>query len=233
MNKFIKKTGNYAFALGLIFSSTSLQGLAFNISSVNSQESALVSEFVANKSYRYDVPFYSQFRDIELIEWQKLGCGIASLAMVIEYYKPNTVSVMKLLNQAINSGAYQQNIGWKHKELSVLAERYGLVQKSYDLIKSDNETAFAQFLNFLQDGPVVVSIHNKFNPQATLGHIVVITGFENDVIFYNDPAGTEPERKISTEDFLKGWKKRFIVIREELAAPQVKELKSLSLMGVL
>jgi len=35
-----------------------------------------------------DVPFYSQFVDISAPAWKKVGCGIASLAMIIDFYKP-------------------------------------------------------------------------------------------------------------------------------------------------
>ena len=161
----------------------------------------------------YDVPFYSQFQDIPGVEWQKKGCGIAALAMAIEFYKPNSVAVMQLLAESIEAGAYQPGIGWKHKQLSSVVENYGLEGKNYDFSKLGNLAAFERMKYFLQDGPVVVSIHNKFNPKATLGHIVVVTGIENGFIHYNDPAGMKVEKKISTSNFLKGWKKRFIVVR--------------------
>src|SRR3989344_8293245 len=45
------------------------------------------------------VPFYSQFSDIRDAKWQKLGCGIADLAMLIEFYKPGMVSVNTLLKE--------------------------------------------------------------------------------------------------------------------------------------
>ena len=201
------------FALGLFISNTALaQGTLTAIPS----SSDIVIRYA-------DVPIYSQFKDIKNSRWQKEGCGIASLAMVIDFYKPNTISVAELLNQAINTGAYLKNIGWKHKELSALAGTYGLAEKSYDLGKLSNATAFAQFLDFLKTGPVVVSIHNKFDPKATLGHIVVVTGFENNFIYYNDPAETA-DKKISVKDFLNGWKKRFIIVREKTAEPNTRQL---------
>lgn len=159
------------------------------------------------------VPFYSQFHDIQPLAWQKVGCGIASLAMVIEYYKPDTVSVNGLLRQAITSGAYNTNAGWIHKDLISLSKKYGLDGTSYDLTKLNNKIAFTQFKKILNDGPVIVSIHYKFDPKSSIPHLVVIDGIENDVIHYNDPALKTGDKTISTADFLKGWKKRFIVIR--------------------
>ena len=162
------------------------------------------------------VPHYSQFQDIPAIEWQSSGCGVASLAMALEFYKPKMgrVSVTNLILQALEFGAYQTNVGWKHKELAALAGLYGLTGKNYDLSELDNRSAFEQFKSVLADGPVIVSIHNKFNSKNTLGHLVVVTGIENDVVFYHDPAGNQKEKAISAGVFLGGWKKRFIVVRE-------------------
>ncbi len=163
----------------------------------------------------YNVPFHSQLTEIKTYEWQQQGCGIASLAMAIDYYKPNTVSVNKLLTQAIVSGAYVPNVGWKHTELAALAGKYGLVGKTYDFSKTSNQTAFAELKDLLNDGPVIVSIHNKFDPKATLGHIVVVTGLDEQNVYYNNPALRTPGgSQISIADFLKGWKRRFITVRE-------------------
>lgn len=161
-----------------------------------------------------NVPFYSQLQDIKSLSWQKKGCGVASLAMLIEFYKPGrSVSVNKLLEQAIASGAYQQNSGWKHKELALLSKKYGLEGKNYDLSSSDKNIAFAQFKDLLKDGPVMASVYYKFDPKSTIPHLVVINGIDGDTIYYNDPAEHMAGKKISTADFLKGWKKRFIVVR--------------------
>ena len=159
------------------------------------------------------VPFYSQFQDIQSLTWQKVGCGIASLAMVVEYYKPNTVSVNELLRQGIASGAYDKNNGWKHKDLILLSKKYGLVGSTHDLSKLNNSDAFSQFKKILNDGPVIVSVHYKFDPKSTIPHLVVIDGIDNDTIYYNDPALKIGKQKISTTDFIKSWKKKFIVIR--------------------
>lgn len=162
-----------------------------------------------------NVPFYSQFQDIPRIEWQQEGCGIASMAMAMEYLKPKSVSSLTaLILQAVNSGAHTTE-GWKHKELAALAGLYGLSGKNYDFSDSGNPVAFDEFKKSLGGGPIIVSIHNKFDPKATLGHLVVVTGIDGEAITYHDPAsGTKVEKTISTENFLKGWKKRWITVRE-------------------
>ena len=159
------------------------------------------------------VPFFSQFRDIGDPEWQKLGCGIADLAMIIEYYKPGTVSVDTLLHEGITAGAYAQGAGWIHKNLVLLARPYGLDGTTYDFSGTDLETAFAQFKTQLENGPVIASVHYKLDPQNPIPHLIVVVDIQDDTIVYNDPANEAGGTTISTQDFQKAWKKRFIVVR--------------------
>lgn len=162
-----------------------------------------------------EIPFYSQFKDIKSPEWQKVGCGVTSLAMIIDYYNTNTVPVDTLLTQGIDSGAYLKNVGWTYSGLISLGRKYGLSGKSFDLAKLSEEKAFLEFERHLKTGPVIVSVHYKFDPQNQIPHLVVINGMQDDLIHYNDPAAKIGDMTISTTDFLKAWKKRFIVIRPE------------------
>lgn len=157
------------------------------------------------------VPFYSQFADITSPKWQKVGCGIASLAMVLDYYASST-PVNTLLGQGIAVGAYSKN-GWTYTGLISVAKKYGFYGKIFDLGKSDSKKAFDEFKKQLKNGPVIASVHYKFDPKNPIPHLVVINSIEDNTISYNDPAAKGGDRKISTADFLKAWKKRFIVIR--------------------
>lgn len=161
------------------------------------------------------VPFFSQFRDIHDSQWQGVGCGVTSLAMVIDYYHPNIASVDEVLRKAVTAGAYAKNAGWKHYDLAVLSGQYGLVGKSYDLALLDSDSAFESFKDLLYDGPIIVSAHYNFDPQSTIPHLLVVTGINGDKLYYNDPAGKTPGQVISRTDFLAGWKQRFIVIRPQ------------------
>jgi ABC-type bacteriocin/lantibiotic exporter with double-glycine peptidase domain len=158
------------------------------------------------------VPFYSQFADITSPKWQKVGCGITSLAMIIDYYKP-AVSVNTLLAEGITKGAYDKNAGWTYAGLISLSKEYGLDGVAYDMGTSDTKIAFAALKKSVANGPVIASVHYKFDPKSTIPHLVVIDGIKDDVIYYNDPAAKTGEKQISSADFLKGWKKRFITIR--------------------
>lgn len=159
------------------------------------------------------VPFYSQFTDIKPIAWQKVGCGVTSLAMIIDYYKPEAISVNTLLTQAIASGAYDNNAGWTHKGLILLANKYGLSGNSYNIASLSQELAFTQLTKSLSDGPVMASIHYKFDPKNPIPHLVVIDGIDGDTVYYNDPASKSGQKEISVDNFLKAWKKKYIVLR--------------------
>ena len=160
-----------------------------------------------------NVPFYSQFEDITYSAWQKVGCGVASLAMVIDFYKTSGVSVDTVLGQATSSGAYNKSAGWTYSGLIGVAKQYGLQGSSYDLAKLSTAAAYTKMNEYAKDGPVIASVHYKFDPKSTIPHLVVIDGIKDGIVYYNDPAAKLGEKHISTADFLKAWKKRFIVIR--------------------
>ena len=159
------------------------------------------------------VPFYSQFHNITDIEWQKLGCGIADLAMLIEFYKPGSVSVDVLLQEGIAAGAFQNGAGWKHRDLAFLAQTYGLDGTNYDFSHLDTETAFAQFETILKEGPVIASVYYKFEVGNKIPHLAVINGILGDTVYYNDPSSGRGGESISVSDFKKAWKKRLIAVR--------------------
>lgn len=160
-----------------------------------------------------NVPFYSQLTDITSPVWKKIGCGVASLTMIIDYYKEDVVSVNTVLSQALAVGAYDKNFGWMHKGLISVSNKYGLDGKSYDVKSLSEKAAFASLKSHLEAGPVIVSIHYKFNPKSTIPHLIVVDGIEDGILYYNDPASKSGRTSISTQDFLKGWKKKFIVVR--------------------
>lgn len=176
------------------------------------KEQSKPKDVVTKKLTSSNVPFYSQFTDISASEWKKVGCGIASLAMVIDYYKP-AIPVDTLLEQGIASGAYLDSAGWTYKGLINIGKKYGLNGTSYDLAGGDSKAALATFESYLSEGPVIASVHYQFDPASTIPHLVVINKIEGDVVYYNDPAALSGGKHISVETFMKAWKKRFIVIR--------------------
>ena len=170
------------------------------------------------------VPFHSQLTEIHSPVWRLQSCGITSLSMIVDYYRPGAVSLNALLGQGIALGAFINNVGWSYSGLIQVAQKYDLHGKTYDLSSATASHALAQITASLKDGPVIASVHYKFDPKSLLPHMVVIDGIADNIVYYNDPDAKNGENKISTADFVKGWKKRFIVIR-----PTAKSLALASL----
>ena len=100
--------------------------------------------------------------------------------MLIDFYKP-AVSVDTLLAQGIAEGAYLQNAGWTYNGLISIGKKYGLDGASYDFGATNPKTALAKFKTYLADGPVIASVHYRFDPKSTIPHLVVIDRIEGDV----------------------------------------------------
>jgi ABC-type bacteriocin/lantibiotic exporter with double-glycine peptidase domain len=167
-----------------------------------------------------DVPFYSQFTDISSASWRGKGCGITSLAMVIGYYKQSPISVDNLLAQGIAANAYESDAGWTYNGLIKVAQEYGMSGVAYDLSSSKTSVAYAQFESALKSGPIIASIHYKFDPKSTIPHLVVIDSIQNNIVYYNDPAAKSGEKQVSVDTFLSAWKKRYIIIRPKPGSTQ-------------
>jgi hypothetical protein len=122
-------------------------------------ESPSINEVLLASSTIPDVPFYSQFADISSPKWKKVGCGITSLTMVVDYYKPQIATVNELLEQGLDEGAYIAGAGWSHQGLVRVSKNYGLNGQTYDLSGSTSKAAFTYFKDQLKDGPIIVSVH--------------------------------------------------------------------------
>lgn len=165
------------------------------------------------------VPFFSQFTDISSPSWKKVGCGITSLAMIIDYYTPQAVSVNALLSEGVAAGAYVSSAGWSHAGLVGLAKKHGLVGNSYDFSNANATSSLQSLKDFLDVGPVIVSIHYKFDPKNPIPHMVVVDAIQDGFVYYNDPAAKAGQQRISISAFQKSWKKRLIAVRPTAASP--------------
>ncbi len=157
------------------------------------------------------VPFFSQFTDITNTFWKGKSCGIASLAMLIEYHNPGSLtSVDSLLEEGIREDAYITNVGWTYAGLIGISRKYGLNGTAHDLGEQDIDTAFLAFIDALSRGPVMASVHYTFVPTNVIPHLVIVTGIEADMLRYNDPAEPTGGGTVSVLQFKSAWKKRYI-----------------------
>lgn len=158
------------------------------------------------------VPFYSQFADISDPSWQKVSCGVASLAMLIDHYG-QSVAPDTLLRDGRARGAYITSAGWSHAGLINLSQDYGLDGESVSLSQYEMSEAFSKFSDVVAEGPVMASVHYTFEPTNPIPHLVVITGVADGQVYYNDPAEPAGGGSITIEKFQNSWKKRYISIR--------------------
>ncbi len=165
-----------------------------------------------NKSV-FTVPFYSQFTDISSPSWQKVGCGIASVAMLISFYENEEISVDDLLKKGIAANAFLSDAGWIHSGLINLSHEFGLDGESKSMANLSMGGAFSKLTTELEKGPVMASVRYKFEPTNPIPHLVVVNGVHDGKVFYNDPAESSAGGSVSIDKFKKAWKKRYITIR--------------------
>ncbi len=158
------------------------------------------------------VPFFSQFDDISQPSWRKVACGVASLAMLVEYYKPGVATADTLLAAGIAADAYTDN-GWSHAGLIGLAEDLNLRGSTQSLSHLSAADAFDTLADVVTEGPVMVSVHYTFEPTNPIPHLVVVTHIADGYVHYNDPAEKRGNGFISAEKFQRAWKQRYIEIR--------------------
>lgn len=175
---------------------------------------------------RYDVPFVSQYHDLADPEWQWRGCGIVALKMVLDYWhnqdeRHQTVELNALHRKGIDAGAYRENIGWTHKGLVQIAHDLGYESYNRDWAANgptpkSQEAAWEALALELRKGPVLASVYSGLEPSRGGGHIVVVAGEADGLVFLNDPEQREERegrRALAVEVFQTAFKRRYVVVR--------------------
>lgn len=169
----------------------------------------------------FSVPAYSQYVDVKNRAWKRRSCGIVALKMVLDFLAPKratTLTLPRLIRARTRAHAYIRNVGWSHAGLARIAMRYGFRSKKHDWSSKAPKSAFRSALRALRRGPVIASVYRNLKPGSS-GHLVVITGFENNIVFYSDPDSKTRHaipRKVPLAKFLKGWKRRIITVQPRL-----------------
>ncbi len=161
----------------------------------------------------YAVPPRSQYIAIHHHAWKDKSCGIVSVGMILSFYKKR-VDLNVLLAQGLKLNAFKEPVGWIHQGLVRLAQLHKFQAKAYDWSKDSIEEAFLKLVSFLEEGPIIASIHKDFDPQNG-GHLIVVTGYRDGLVYYNEPASRKGEplkRKIIKEKFITGWKRRMVAL---------------------
>lgn len=166
----------------------------------------------------FRAPCYSQYLDVKNSEWKRKSCGIVALKMILDYWareeNKKIPDIDELVKIGLNMGAYINGIGWKHKALVQIAKQYGFKGRNFDWRADSAETALAKMTGYLKLYPIMASVYKNFDLREG-GHLITLIGMENNEIFYNEPMARKREdiaKKMSLAEFLKGWKRRIIIV---------------------
>ena len=160
---------------------------------------------------KLEVPYYSQFIDVEDKFWMLRACGAVCFKMVVEYYGENIPDIVKFCNEAKENGGYDINNGWVHNYLVTKAEELGLQARRSEGLTSITDEIMAS----LDAGnPVIVSVEKRVLEQTRF-HLIVLVGYEkgdegdltvvsessspyhlspNTYFYYHEPESTDKTR---------------------------------------
>jgi len=164
---------------------------------------------------KLDVPYYSQFLDIEDKEWMPRACGIVCVKMILDFYNTKSPNLDTLIKKGYEEGGYSK-WGWLHDYFVHLFEEFNLNAKREEKIKNINI-----LVNSLKNkNPVIISAV-KYILGQTKFHMVVLTGFEEENgnitgFYYHDPESTNIEAGknlfVDIEIFKQGWREMAIFV---------------------
>jgi len=167
---------------------------------------------------KLDVPYYSQFLDVENKEWMPRACAPAALAMILAYHNVQKGSLMDLVREGLAKKPYNPATGWYHDTLVEIAKDHGLQANRAE--KMEDGSRLVESLR--ASNPVIVSAI-KYILDQTKFHMVVLTGFEEKDgtivgFYYHDPESASRERGqhlfVRRETFLREWRKMAIFVHK-------------------
>ena len=160
---------------------------------------------------KLDVPYYSQYLDINDPFWMLRACGAMCFKMVAEYNGKNIPDVVAFCNEAKEKGGYDMTNGWVHDYLVSQAQALGFFS-----CRKEGLTNLDEIYASLNAGnPVIVSVEKRLLEQKRF-HMIVLVGYEGDTFLYHEPESTNKEkgqyRECSTDVFMNYWRGKAIFV---------------------
>ncbi len=174
---------------------------------------------------KLDVPYYSQFIDVQDSFWMIRACGAAAFKEVVEFYNVTVPDIVTLCNEGKERGGYDMENGWIHNYLVMKAKELGLTAHRKEGLANLDE-----IIACLKKGnPVIVSVEKRVLEQKRF-HIIVLTGFEAATkdegapisnFYYHESESTERDRGMhrtcDAETLEKYWRGKAIFIEKNSA----------------
>lgn len=160
---------------------------------------------------KLNVPYYSQYVDIQDPFWMLRACGAASLKMVAEFHGKEVPDLLSLCEEAKERGGYDMVNGWVHDYIVTKAKELGLeAERKEGLGETDDLFAFLKAGN-----PAIVSVEKRILEQRRF-HIVVLTGYDDGKVIYHEPESTDKDRgqnrTCDIDTFMNYWRGKAIFI---------------------
>jgi uncharacterized protein YvpB len=169
----------------------------------------------AASSKRLSVPFLTQLGSAGVAGYGSNNCGPASIAMTMRYFgKSMSVQAAAIAIRGSNDNYTNGYTDFKSQRTINLLTNNNLQQS--------NVGSYQELQKQISDGnPVVILVdNNKYrsikpyandnNAWFTTGHIIVVTGYDKDNVWVNDPLRTQADLKLSVDMFknaagARGW----------------------------
>lgn len=165
--------------------------------------------------YYTNVEYQSQYLDIGDKMDALTACGITCLYITIKTFKTNNElpGLEEMVTEAKQDPTgYVSGVGWAHQYFVDVAKKYGL-----DAYRKD-PFSIKKIKEELDNGKLIISSCNrKFLGRTVSTHMIVVTGYSPDGLYYVDPASiTKQQQKdhylASYKDFEKDYNNRSIII---------------------
>ncbi len=175
--------------------------------------------FNDSKNKPLEVPYYSQYLDIVEPFWMPRACGMCCFKMILDFHKKETPSLIKMCEEGKENGGYGKS-GWIHDYFVKKGKEYGLSVEREE--KMDEDGGIQKIKNALDKGePVIVSIAKRSLGRSYF-HMIVLTGYEEDLgfvrgFYYHEPESLSREegehRFVELKDFMYDWRRMAIFFR--------------------
>ncbi|MDQ5957365.1 MAG: hypothetical protein QG614_340 [Patescibacteria group bacterium] len=189
---------------------------------------------------KLDVPYHSQFLEVEDYFWNIRSCGGSCMKMCLDYFfekenKSFEKSIKDIMEEAGEGGGYDMQNGFVHDFAVKYFESNNLQSHRVEIDKSvTNEKELEDkkleileevLVSLDQDNPVMVSIV-KHTLEQNKFHIILLVGYRYELdmnsnrsitsIIYHEPESTDlvkgAYRECSLDIFLENWRGKAIFV---------------------
>ena len=183
---------------------------------------------------RLEVPYHSQFLEVEDYFWNIRSCGGTCIKMCLDYFSIPGPSILEIMNEAFNTDGYHAENGFAHNFALNYFKENNLNSYRKEDLKNMNEI----IISLDNNNPVIASII-KNTLEQTKYHLIVVVGYkytleenkdsesiESEInkienkkvthIIYHEPESTDASRgayrECDIETFQKYWRGKAIFV---------------------